>query len=166
MSIQSGSTVNTASAFSNYVQATNAVNIASEETEDLFGPAKRQRGDPDNDEGMQPKKQKVDTQQMLDEYFGQDDELTEEDLFLKRFIAEKVQLDYSPMLPFLPIAFRIYHFFGLHDKVHSALLKILKVVQMVCIVLPMKPVTDYESLQESILLLPCYGLRSVIRNFH
>ena len=93
-----------ANVLSNYVQATNAVNGASEETDDLFGPAKRQRGDPDNDEGVQPKKQKVDTQQMLDEYFGQDDELTEEDLFLKRFIAEKVQLDPSPVLLFLPTA--------------------------------------------------------------
>ena len=63
---------------------------ASEKDTDLFGPARHQEDADDAKQRKHKKHKTADTQQMLDDYFGKDEELNEDDLFLKRFISEKV----------------------------------------------------------------------------
>lgn len=55
----------------------------------MFGKAEPKNRE-ENEHSTAFKKRKVDTQEMLDSYFGKDEELDKDDLFLKRFISDKV----------------------------------------------------------------------------
>ena len=70
-----------------FLQAAHAEESGDED--ELFG-VSQQRADVRDFQSQPSAKRKLDSQQMLDNYFGKDEDLNADELFLKRFILNEV----------------------------------------------------------------------------
>jgi len=70
--------------------------VQNPDSGDLFGDAKHRSGGGDPLPAVADAHQ--DTKALLDQFFGKDEELAEDDLFLKRYISKKVPFwrDFTP----------------------------------------------------------------------